>query len=225
MAPTVAELQGQLNAALSEVVKLKSDVALLTGQGTSKPVVVLRYDAIDDVELRTVLSEVPHQVTNPVQRPTGSATTCLGLDLGLERGMLAVKKAPFATQVEYKRWAPMVSYLFDAVMDLERQCSSSDVPEERRKSIAVVLTHLREVLGYSTTQLDLLKLKGERANAPEVVDAVVQAVQGHHDLPISSPAVQAALTQVSHLSLLASMKAAAKAQSRPLNVHKESTQE
>jgi hypothetical protein len=176
---------------------------------------VRQYDAVESVPHRRGLNEIPCDANNPVRRPTGSAVTCAKLDLALERGMKAVSQASPSVQIEYKNWAPAVSYLHDLLREAELQCNADDIPAERRASLGVFLTALEEVYEFMAGQLDLLKLKGERLRNPELVEAVAQSVHGPADLPLSSQAVKAAYGQVSHLALMASLKLAAKTQSKP----------
>jgi hypothetical protein len=210
------ELQGQLNAANVQIQRLLEQVTALGGGSLSAKVVsVKRYDTVVDAPTLATLAELRCGASNPVQRSNGSAATCAKMDLALERGWISVRQASPSVQIEYKNWAPSVSYLYDLVELLKVQCNAIDVPEERRGSLAIPLTGLEELLGYMISQLDLLKLKGERPRDPEVVEAVAQAIHGQADLPLASPTVWAAYSQVSHLALMAAFKTAAKAQAKP----------
>jgi hypothetical protein len=124
--------------------------------------------------------------------------------------MMAVRKGPYSAVIEYGNWAPVVSYLFDLTVELEEQCNADDIPWDRRASLAVCLTGLNEVLDFGMQQVDLLKLKGEKANAPQVVEAVTEALHGVDDLPLQSVAVRKMMKEVATLQVAASLKAAAK---------------
>jgi hypothetical protein len=214
--PTKEELEGQLQAALADkvVAQYERDVLAKKRADAQAPGLVVKDYPVRTVEPTTKLEDITHREDNPVQRPRGAAVTCAKLDLEQERGFLAVSKAGAATRLEYTSWAPAVSYLHDAVACLVEQCNAPTVPEAQRKAIAVGLSALEAVLGYSVERLDLLKLKGEKNSQPLLVEAVTELMEGHgQELPISSSNVKKALQRAADLHVAATMKAAAKSKS------------
>lgn len=143
----------------------------------------------------TSFSGLVHRADNPVKRPVFSPETCALIDLELERGYAAVSKQQNRSVIhEYRHWASITSYLWDAYHQTVAHCSVADIPGPTRQSLAVCLTALRECLLASVTRLDFLKLLGEKdrfgAGVVNAVEATLNLTQG---LPISSETILAAL--------------------------------
>jgi hypothetical protein len=112
------------------------------------------------------------------------------LDLEMERGALAVRKSGiYGLQCEYEHMAPVVSYMYDAVECLETLVVADDIPEARRNGLKVGVGAVRGVLTFATSVLDLLKLKGEKRDCRELVQAVEDRLRGVAGIPIDSDLV------------------------------------
>ncbi|KAF6256385.1 hypothetical protein COO60DRAFT_1529794, partial [Scenedesmus sp. NREL 46B-D3] len=144
----------------------------------------------DNVRLLQVLSDIRHQPRNPVQRSPLAPDYIAPIDVEGELGYIRASRAGPAVGQEYAETVgPLVSYLYDIRQALEEQATASDLPENRRKPLAVVVTANRAVLDFLVERHDLLVAKGEFKHDPSLVQALEQGLSGVDGLPITSSRV------------------------------------
>ena len=188
----------------SKATRQARELKLLTLEPTAAPPPVL-----------VSLDDIVHRADNPVKRPVYSLEACALVDLELERGFQAVAKQQNRSVLhEYRHWASITSYFWDAYHQAVVQCSAAEIPAPVRQRLAVCLTALRECLFCSVTRLDFLKLLGEKDRfGPGVVNAVEATLNLTQGLPISSTAILEALQsfsdkKVTHLTKAGAVEAA-----------------
>jgi hypothetical protein len=107
--------------------------------------------------------------------------------------------------------APVVSYFYDAQQALERLIRAGDIPEARRKSLAVVAAAQKAVLDFLIERHDLLVAKGEFKHDLSLLYALEQGLAGVEGLPIqSSGRVQQLLEKHASARVLALTQQSAK---------------
>ncbi|WIA17724.1 hypothetical protein OEZ85_009241 [Tetradesmus obliquus] len=169
-------------------------------------------EPVDNVVNITEFSGIVHQRTNPVQRSAVAPVTCSLLDLECESGRIRASKAGPAVVKEYDETvAPALSYLYDAQQALEQLIRAADIPEARRKSLAVIAAAQKAVLDFLTERHDLLVAKGEFKHDPSLLHALEQGLAGVEGLPIQSGGrVQQHLEKLASARVLALTKQSAK---------------
>lgn len=218
------EVQARLQAVQNELARVKEELSQVqlaqSQQGSSassrgRPVVRVP-EAVAGVAALAELSDIPHQPSNPVQRSTQAPASIALLDLEGETGYIRANRAGAPVAREYAETvAPVLSYLFDLQHALEQQCSAADIPEVRRKSLAVVMTGLQAVVEFVTERHDLLVAKGEFKHDPCLVQALEQSLAGVEGLPIVSSRVQQLLERQASARVLALTKQSAQRTAGP----------
>uniref|UniRef100_A0A383VXS6 Uncharacterized protein n=1 Tax=Tetradesmus obliquus TaxID=3088 RepID=A0A383VXS6_TETOB len=109
------------------------------------------------------------------------------LNLECESGHIRASKAGPAVAKEYDETvAPLLSYFFDTQQALEQQIRASDIPEVRRKSLAVIAAAQRGLLDFLIERHDLLVAKGEFKHDPGLLHALEQGLAGVEGVPIQA---------------------------------------
>lgn len=213
------ETAAEVAALRNELTRLTAEVAAKSAQpepGSSscsrgRPTVQVA-EPVDNVVNITEFSGIVHQRTNPVQRPAVAPDTCSLLDLECESGHIRASKAGPAVVKEYDETvAPALSYLYDAQQALDQLIRAADIPEARRKSLAVIAAAQKAVLDFLTERHDLLVAKGEFKHDPSLLHALEQGLAGVEGLPIqSSGRVQQHLEKLASARVLPLTKQSAK---------------
>ncbi|KAF6249589.1 hypothetical protein COO60DRAFT_1630120 [Scenedesmus sp. NREL 46B-D3] len=132
------------------------------------------------------------------------------------RGYIRASRAGPAVGREYAETVgPLVSYLYDIQQALEEQATASDLPENRRKSLAVVVTANRAVLDFLVERHNLLVAIGEFKHDPSLVQALEQGRSGVDGLPITSSHMIHLLEKQASAQVVALTKQSAKASGGP----------
>lgn len=218
------EIEARFQALQDENARLAAEVAALqlakSEQGSSpysrgRPAVQVP-EALQNVPMLSQLSDIQHQPQNPVRRSPQAPDFISCIDVECEPGYIRACRAGPAVSKEYSEIvAPLASYRFDSQQALEQQVRASDIPEDRRKSLAVVVTALRAELDFIIDRHDLLVIKGEFKHDPCMVQALEQGLSGVEGLPISSSRVQQLLEKQSSARQVALTKQSAKQSGGP----------
>lgn len=201
------DLAAQFAAVQTQLSDLAARLAVAeaaANQSTRKQPRVHQLEAAADVPNLATFEDIKQQSNNPVQRGHQAPPTISMLDLSLESGMVRAAVAGPAIKKEYEVIAPVLSYLWDISAALQQQCSAADIPEDRRQSLAVLVSAQNLVVEFLHERRDLLVAKGEFKHDPSLVKAVEMGLNGTDGLPVSSSRVQqllekAAVAQVGYL--------------------------
>lgn len=212
------ELSAQLQSLRNENAMLQAQVAALAARSEPGSSTVSRgrpsvqvQEPLEDVPTLAELGDIQHQGLNPVRRSARAPDFTSLIDVEGEPGYIRACNAGAAVAKEYADIvAPLLSYRYDSQLALEQQVRASDIPEARRKSLAVVVAALRAELEFITERHDLLVLKGVLKNDPSRVQALEQGLAGVEGLPVSSGRVQQMLEKASVARVLALSKQSAK---------------
>ncbi|KAF6250864.1 hypothetical protein COO60DRAFT_1629286 [Scenedesmus sp. NREL 46B-D3] len=120
-----------------------------------------------------------------------------------------------SSSTSYSRGRPSVQVPAAVDNALEEQATASDMPENRRKSLAVVVTANMAVLDFLVERHDLLVAKGEFKHDPSLVQALEQGLSGVDGLPITSSRVMQLLEKQASARVVALTKQSAKASGGP----------
>lgn len=195
MAAAAADLEATIAALQAENARLRAQTAAAdaaAGSAREQPQVRL-LSAAENVPILAKFEDIKQQEDNPVQRGHLAPPTISRLDLSIEPGMVRARTAGPAIQREYEVIAAALSYSWDALAVMQQQCSAVDIPEDRRKSLSVVVSAVEQVVQFLHERRDLLVTKGEFKNDPNLVKAVEMSLGGTDGLPISSTRVQQVL--------------------------------
>ncbi|KAF6253856.1 hypothetical protein COO60DRAFT_1544618, partial [Scenedesmus sp. NREL 46B-D3] len=162
------------------------------------------------------LSDIRHQPRNPVQRSPLAPDYIAPIDVEGEPGYFRESRAGPAVGREYAETVgPLVSYLYDIQQAREEQATASDLPENRRKSLAVVVTANRAVLDFLVERHGLLVAQGEFKHEPSLLQALEHGLSGVDGLPITSSRVMQLLEKQASARVVALTKQSAKASGGP----------
>lgn len=212
------ELSAQLQSLQNEHARLQADMAALVARSEPSSSTVSRGrpsvqvpEPLENVPVLVELKDIQHSAQNPVRRSARAPDFTSLIDVEGEPGYIRACNAGASVSKEYAEIvAPLLSYRFDSQLALEQQVRASDIPEPRRKSLAVVVAALRAELEFLTERHDLLVLKGVLKNDPSRVQALEQGLAGVEGLPVSSGRVQQMLEKQSSARVLALSKQSAK---------------
>eukprot|EP00775_Hariotina_reticulata_P014938 gene14938-15143_t len=168
-----------------------------------------------NVPLLNEFVDLPHSSFNPVQRGHRASSTASLLDMGLERGMFSAAAAGPAVKKEYEAVGSALSYLWDLAEVLVQQCSSSDIPAARRKSLSVPISALQQVVRLLEERRDLPIAKGEFKTSPELVKAMELGMNGISNLPVTSSKMQGLMDKTMAVQMGYLQKQSAKAAAPP----------
>lgn len=218
------ELLAEVQTLRNENARILEELAALklvqAGQGSAsssrgRPS-VQAAEALANVPVLAKLSDIVHQPSNPVQRSAQAPDSIALIDVECEPGYIRAKQAGAAVAREYAESnAPLLSYLYDAQQELEKQIRAADIPEDRRKSLAVIAAALRAVLDFLIERHDLLVAKGEYKHSPGLVQALELGLAGVEGVPIHSSRVMQELQKHAAARVAALTKQSAKQSGGP----------
>lgn len=223
----IEELQTRLLQLEAELKEVKASKAAKEGNSGSSEPAVRAFEPIKVEEHLTHKSQIKHVACvpvvvngvvtskgNPVSRPVQAPLTPDFFDLALERGYMEIVRGQNqGIKHEYRHAAPMVSYMYDALVKFKELAASDTITNPAdRQSLAVLHAYLSDIYERMLYRIDYLKaMVGPGGRNPGLMQYVEEKVNNPlNHVPVTSSLIRDAFDSYNDNRLTHLMKAASK---------------